>query len=382
MHDVAIIGGGIMGCTTALHLARGGMKVVLVERRGLCMEASGVNAGTLSIQIKRKELTVYSMRGWELWKTAADWLGRDMGFRQKGGLTLAFTDEEAELLEIKMTERRDAGAPIEFIDAKRVREIEPGLSDHPKLVSYCAMDGYAQSNEIGRAYHAALIEAGVDIHEGETVSGLHRDGGGFSVVTSGETVKAGRLVLAAGAWLGRMAHLLGVDLPVEFRVNQVSVTERMPPVVRSIIGVASDPLSTKGGASIGTSQVGTLTLKQSEVGTVMIGGGWQGIADLDSRYTEVIPGNLIGNLRQAHFAIPALAGTRVVRTWLGIEGHVPDFMPIVGSLPEIDNGFVIGCVRGGFTMGPFMGRLLAQRILGSEPEMPLFEASRFAASQG
>ena len=377
MHDVAVVGGGIMGCTTALHLARGGMKVALVERRGVCMAASGVNAGTLSMQIKRKEMMGYSMRGWELWKTSADWLGREVGFRQNGGLTLAFTDDEAELLEAKMTERRAAGAPIEFIDSKRAREIEPNLSDHPVLVTYCAMDGYAQSNEIGRAYRAALAEADVDVHEFVPVSALDQDASGFTIITAGEPVKARRLVLAGGAWLGRIARLIGVELPVGFRVNVVSVTERMAPVIRSIIGVASDPLSTKDGGAIATSPIGTLTLKQTEIGTVIIGGGWQGIASLDHDYTEVVPDNLIGNLRQAQHAIPILSRARVVRTWMGIEGHVPDLMPIVGPLPGIDDGFVIGCIHGGFTMGPFMGLLLAQQILGREPEMPLFDAARF-----
>ena len=366
-----------MGCTTALHLARGGRRVVLFERRGLCMAASGVNAGTLSIQIKRKELTRYGMRGWELWKTSPDWLGQEVGFHQKGGLTLAFTDAEAEILETKMTERREAGAPIEFIGLNRALEIEPGLSGHPTAVSYCAMDGYAQSNEIGRAYRAALAEAGVDVREKTPISGLEHDANGFTVVTSDTTEKATRLVLAGGAWMGRIADCLGVDLPVEFRVNQVSVTERMPHIVKSIIGVASDPLAAKDGSAIGSSQVGTLTLKQAENGTVLIGGGWQGIGSLDRGGYEVIPECLIGNLRQAHHAVPALGATRIVRTWLGIEGHVPDFLPIVGPLPGYETAFVIGCVRGGFTIGPFMGLLLAQRVLGQEPEMPLFDPARF-----
>jgi glycine/D-amino acid oxidase-like deaminating enzyme len=67
-----------------------------------------------------------------------------------------------------------------------------------------------------------------------------------------------------------------------------------------------------------------------------------------------------------------------VRTWLGLEAHVPDMMPLVGAIPGIDEAYVIGAVRGGYTIGPFMGRLLGQRILGQEPEMPIFDPGRFA----
>ena len=84
--DAAVIGGGAMGCTTALHLARGGMRVSLLERRGLCMEASGVNAGTLTLQTKQVALVPYALRGYQLWRTASEWFGMDVGVRPKGGL--------------------------------------------------------------------------------------------------------------------------------------------------------------------------------------------------------------------------------------------------------------------------------------------------------
>lgn len=66
-----------------------------------------------------------------------------------------------------------------------------------------------------------------------------------------------------------------------------------------------------------------------------------------------------------------------MRTWLGFEANVPDMMPLAGALPGIADAFVIGCVRGGYTIGPYMGELLSQLILGREPEMPLFSPGRF-----
>ena len=365
MYDVAIIGGGVMGSTTGLHLARNDMKVTVIDRRGLCMEASGVNAGTLSIQIKRIALIPYALRGRELWASTRDWLGSEVGYKIIGGLTLAFTDAEAEMLQERMSARRDAGAQIEFVDAKQAREIEPGISDHVVMATSCPIDGYANSYMIGRAYRAALLEAGVDLREWKPMQTITRENGGFTVGLPDETIQAKRLVLAGGVWLNDALGHFDVELPINCRVNQVAVTERTRPILGSILGVAT----------------GLLTLKQSTNGSVLIGGGWQGIRGPKSGATAIIPENLIGNLRLAHYAFPEVAKTRVVRTWLGLEANVPDFMPLVGPLPGVDDAFVIGCVRGGFTIGPYMGELLAQRILGNEPEMPLFDLDRMFSTE-
>ncbi len=361
--DAVVVGGGIAGCTTALHLARGGMRVAVLEAGSLCRAASNANAGTLSMQIKRAALVPYSLRGWELWKTARQWLGRDVGFTVQGGLTLAFDDDEAEMLETRMAARRAAGAPIELIGLERAREIEPGLSGHARLIAYCPLDAYSDTLVLGHAYRAALAAEGVAIREASPVSGIERDGDGFAVVTSEGMVRAHRVVLAGGVWLGRMLAWFGHDIAVECGVDMVSVTESMPPILRTVISVAS----------------GLLSLKQKANGTVLIGGGWKGIGDIDRGGVEVIPANLIGNLRLAHYTIPGLAKARVVRTWLGLDANTADFMPLVGPVPRAEGAFVIGCIRGGYTIGPYMGWLLAERILGRDPEMPLFDMSRFVS---
>jgi glycine/D-amino acid oxidase-like deaminating enzyme len=168
-------------------------------------------------------------------------------------------------------------------------------------------------------------------------------------------------VLAGGARLKPLAKLVGVDFPINVRINTVSVTARMPIAIRAIVGHA----------------FGLLTLKQSENGTMLIGGGWQGRGNPEQGWSAVDPDALVGNLRLAQYAVPALAGAQIVRTWLGFEASLPDMMPLVGPMPGIPDAFVIGCVRGGFTIGPYMGELLSQLILGREPEMPLFNPARF-----
>jgi sarcosine oxidase subunit beta len=134
----------------------------------------------------------------------------------------------------------------------------------------------------------------------------------------------------------------------------------MPPVMQSVLSIAN----------------GLLSMKQFANGSVLIGGGWQGIGDRVRGGVETVPDNLIGNLRLAQHVIPALAKARVARIWLGLESETADAMPMIGALPGLADAWVIGCVHSGYTSGPYMGKLLAQAMLGEEPELPLFDPAR------
>ncbi|MDA0675063.1 MAG: FAD-binding oxidoreductase [Proteobacteria bacterium] len=354
--DAAVIGGGVMGCSTALQLARGGMRVILFERGGLCMEASGVNAGSLSPMIKRSMLIPHAMRSYDIWQNSAKTLGMDVGGHRMPGLIAAYTDGEAEELESIMIERRDAGCPIEIVGPNRARELEPGLSDSVKLAAYCERDGHGDSSRSGKVFRNALTLAQVDLRTHTQVTGVDRAGDGFAVSAASGVVHAKRVVLAGGAWLGRMCRWLGYPLDVRFKVNQLVVTERIKPVVRTVLGVSN----------------GMLTLKQSANGTVVLGGGWQGFGDLHQGGVELVADSVIGNLKLARVVIPGLTDVRVMRSWLGMEALMPSYDPVIGAVPDVENAFIIGCVRGGWEIGPCLGALLGDLILGREPDLPLF----------
>ena len=166
--------------------------------------------------------------------------------------------------------------------------------------------------------------------------------------------------VAGGAWLEQMAAWLGLSLPVQFKVNQMIVTERAQPVIRTVLGV----------------QNGLLTLKQASNGTIVIGGGWQGHGDLVNGAYQVEPEALVRNLQLARYVVPAVGALRVARVWLGLEALLPDYLPALGAVPGTTNAFVIGCCRGGWAIGPCLGALLADLMLGREPELPLFDPGR------
>ena len=361
-YDALIAGGGVMGCSTALHLARAGMRVALVDRGALCREASGVNAGTLTLHMTRAALVPYAMRAWQMWMDTDEWLGMGVLATQAPGLTLAFTQGECELLTLRAQARREQGAPIEIISPERARQIEPGLHPGLLMAGYCEIDGYASAYLTGRAMAHALRNAGVDIFENCPVESIDSGDSGHVVHFAGAQVplRARRIVLAGGVWIENMLAMLGVQIPIKVLINQLVVTERIRPVMRTVLSVAN----------------GLLSLKQFANGTVLIGGGWQGDGNRDQGGIEARPQNLVGNMRLAAYAVPALAEARVARVWLGLEAETADALPIIGDVPGVANAYVVGSAHSGYTSGPFMGRIMAQHMLGQNPDLPIFNPAR------
>ena len=358
--DVVVVGGGVMGCSTALPLARAGMKVALFDKRGLGLEASGRNAGSLSPMIKKAEVVPHALRGYRMWMSSREWLGADIGAHAQPGIIVAYTDAEAEALTRMATDRRAAGGPIELVSGKRALELEPALTGEVRLAAYSELDGHGESNRTGQVFNFALRAAGASVFARCPVERVTPTGSGYEVQTQMGIATATRIVLAGGAWLENMLAWLDLRLPVQFKVNQMIVTERSKPVIRTVLGV----------------QNGLLTLKQASNGSIVIGGGWQGHGDLEKGAYHIEPEAVIRNLQLAQYVVPAVRNLRVVRTWLGLEALLPDYLPALGAIPGAANAFVIGCCRGGWAIGPCLGALLADLMLGREPDLPMFDPGR------
>lgn len=360
-YDVAVVGGGVMGCSTALYLSRNRMRTIVIDRGALCREASGTNAGTLTLNMTRAALIPYAIKGWELWNSTEKWLHSSIGTRKVNGLSLAFTEEEEELLYERVQARQAMGAPIKLISGKKAQRLEPGLNNSVRSAAWCAKDGFTSAYLTGHAFKRALTQENSAVMEYSKVKGIENDKNNFKIyLENNEHLIAKRIVLAGGVWLEDMLSWLNVKIPIKCLINQLIITERMPQVMKTVLSIAN----------------GLLSLKQFDNGTVMIGGGWQGLGDKERGGVEAIPENLKGNIRLACHVIPELCYGRMVRVWLGLEAETADALPVIGNVPGISNAYVIGSVHSGYTSGPYMGWLLSQFIMGQETEMPLFDPSR------
>lgn len=386
--DILIVGGGLLGCASAWHLARRGLRVALVEQSHVNAGASGQNAGSLHFQIERRFLEqgeeaasdaarIVSLNRLAIaeWQGLEDMLGRGLDIAMHGGLMVAETEAEMALLAFKVARENALGLPTRLLDADELRARAPCLSPHLAGAAWLAEEGHANPRILAGAFAQQAAREGAVIACGARLTGLAMQADGHYRATIegldglGE-VTTPRVLLASGHWSARLAGLLGLNLPLYPVPLMMNVTERGEQVLPFLVQHVGQRLS----------------MKQSEDGNFLIGGGWpsrfrrrpDGLPDLD-RPGEIVEANLLGNLAVAARVMPGLAARSLLRSWTGTTCISADQLPLVGEVGKAPGLFV---AAGGslFTLGPVLARLLAQTIVDGRPadELALFLPDRFA----
>jgi sarcosine oxidase, subunit beta len=352
--DIAVIGGGVTGLSTALFLARGGAEVTVIERAEPWSEASGANAGTLSLQVKIIPVLALARYALDLWESLRG-MGIETGFVRPGGLRVATS--EAQLGELRRYAQRQANAGVKtaWLEGPALREFAPWLGASVLAASFCCEDGFTSPLLTGPSLAEAVRRAGARILSGSPVTSIERQGAGYRLVLPSGELLCRKLVLSAGPWTAELGGMLGAKLPLYVDVNMLSVTEPAPPLIDRVV------------THIG----GVLSLKQHRNGTILIGGGWQGRGGFSPPRKEIDHERLLQNLKEAATVVPALRQLRLVRSWAGFEAVTADALPFLGRLPGHLHAYVSAGARGGFHLGLAQGRLLAQLIREGRTDLPI-----------
>jgi len=359
--DVIVIGGGIAGCTTAYFLARNGVSVTLLEQSVLGSRASGTNAGSLHAQIQPEPFLEHgdtwarrflpALRFYKgamsIWQDIGATLGRDLEVVLAGGIVVAATDDDMRTLEAKVALERSVGLDTELLSASAVRDCAPYISPAQVGGAFCPIEGKASPLIATRAFAAAARDLGATILEHHQVSALRRSRAGYEVDAGGETLRAGRVVNAAGNDAARIAALVGGHIDLQSFPIQLSVTQPVAPLIGHLVYSAGS----------------RLTLKQTHKGTVLIGGGWP--ATLDKEHRPCVDReSLFGNLEVAIDVVPALAGASIVRTWAAEVNGNESWLPVIGEVPGIPGFFMNYVPWMGFSGAPMAGRIVASLVQG------------------
>jgi glycine/D-amino acid oxidase-like deaminating enzyme len=370
-----VVGGGLLGSALTYYLASEGIDTLLLERGELNREASGANAGSLHIQVMRQpdwspEWLARIAPSFPLhleaarhWRTLEKELDADLGVRFGGGLMVAETEAQLERLQQKARLERSIGLDTEVLSRAELCALSPSLSEALVGADYCPDEGFANPLRVAPAFRRAALRAGARVRTRCEVESIEPSGPGrYQLATTSGAVRAGRVVNAAGAWAAPVARMLGVRLPVAGGVLQVMVTEPSPPTLSQLVQHIER----------------RLTLKQTPAGTFLIGGGWAGGFDADSRRATTEWDSIAGNAWVAARTVPALADLSLVRTWAGVGANTPDWLPILGEVPGAP-GFFMLFVGLGFTLGPVCARLVAEAIRGATTTLSItpFSPGRF-----
>jgi glycine/D-amino acid oxidase-like deaminating enzyme/bacterioferritin-associated ferredoxin len=381
--DVLVIGGGIAGAAVAYYLAKEGVDVELLERGELNREASGTNAGSFHFQLAIHQLSGQgtdadrerllqearsSVEAYDLWKQLGTELDADLGLHQTGGWMVAETPEQLAILHEKHVLEELAGIHTEVLSGTALRDRAPYFSDRVLGATYCDLEGHANPLVTAVLYAQRAAERGARVRTHTEVYGIETlAAGGFTVRTSRGTIRARRVVNCAGGWAGEIAGMVGLRFPIRREGLHVNVTESRPPLLPSMV------------QHIGR----RLTLKQTEYGGFIIGGGWPTAATGYPRRYPTTWQSAAGNLRVALDVVPDLETVRVVRTWSGVIAFTDDLSPIVGESASVPGYFA--CVSTtGFTFSPIFARQVAGQIVdggGASPFPDRFALDRAMSSR-
>ena len=365
--DVAIVGGGTAGCSTALHLRWRGASVVLLER-GLCGgQASGVNYGGVRQQGRALAELPLARRSREMWGRLAEIVGSDCEFMATGHIKLARSAADMAELEAYQAAVRPYGLDLELLGRNAIRMRYPWLGDAAVGGSFCAEDGAANPRVVAPAFARAARAAGADLREHAPVTAIEHDGARFRLRTaSGLEVDAGTLVNVAGAWGHEIASRFGESVPEEVIAPNMCVSEALPYFMVPNFGVCG----------------GGVYVRQTPRGNVVFGGG-RGIADRERLRAYPVTATTLDAMRQTIALVPRLRHAQIIRTWTGIEGTMPDDIPVIGpsrTTPGLFHAF--GFSGHGFQLGPVMGAVLSELALDGTTPTPIaaFDIARFTSA--
>jgi sarcosine oxidase subunit beta len=363
--DVIVIGGGLHGTSTALHLARRGARVTVIEKDYVGRHASGVNAGgvrRLGRHLAEVPLAVAAM---ELWHRIGDLVDDDCGFESHGQVKVAENDAELAALRARVDELNRLGfTHEELIDRHELVALVPAIADHCVGAIVCRRDGAANPYRTTFAFKRKAESLGVRFIEHTVATGLARNGAAWRVDTDAGPHAASVVVNCAGAWADRIAAVLDEPVLLEPIAPMLMITAPLPPFLEPVIGAAGRPLS----------------FKQFRNGTVLIGGGHRGTLDRDANRTELDFGGLALSAQTVWDLFPVMRGAQIVRCWAGIEARMPDDVPVIGPSATSAGVFhAFGFSAHGFALGPIVGAILAELITGGNTNLPIapFRIDRF-----
>ena len=366
--DAIVIGGGIHGCSTALHLCLRGLRPVLIEKDHAGRHASGVNAGGVRQLMRDVAEIPLSLRSMSIWEEVENLIGDCCGFENHGQVLVAENEEELDACRARVDDLRLRGfVHEELIDGAELRRLLPAASDTCPGGVVSRRDGAADPARTTSAFRRRAEALGTLVLEGHPAENVCRHHGLWRVDAGGQTFEAPVLVNAAGAWAGRIAAGLGEPVPVETVAPMLMITSPVPRFIEPVVILRGRKLS----------------FKQFNNGTVLIGGGHLAAADPETNETVLDWRKLRESARTVWELFPPMHDAAVVRAWAGIEAKTADGLPVVGASathPGLYHQF--GFSLHGFQLGPGTGAVMAELIAAGHTNTPIdgLQAARFAVT--
>ena len=348
--DVAIIGGGVEGCSIAYQLSKAGVQVSVIEREEVAAEASSAAAGLLApagVLTGPKAGADLYLASWSMTPTLIEEIeaasGVQVEYLRTGSLhVVTDADEETHLRKYE-TVWKAHGAEVDWIKGDELHRLEPLL---PLEIDAALSIPHAASIRprlMTRAYAEAALILGAQFYEHTEVIGFQQSEGKVTGVQTkqGETIACERVVIATGAWSAQVGRWLGLEIPVFPARGQIlALKQPQTPLTHTIFGNG-------------------LYLVPKVDNTIYIGATVEQVG-FDKSNTA---GGVVWLLSRAIELLPGLAEAALADIWAGLRPWSADSYPILGKAPGWENVFLAtGHGAGGFELSAITGKTMAELL--------------------
>ena len=352
--DMVVIGGGVMGASTAYHLARRGVKnVLLLEKEQFYGQgATGRCAGGVRYQFSTEINVRLSQLSLPMLESFEQEIGQPIDYRQCGYLILLSNEEDLAQYEMNARLQNELGVDTTILDGEGIRQRLPMMNLEDILAgTFNAKDGLVDPNSVVMGYINAATRLGVKTLSGVEVTGIDLQGGEIaSVITSQGTVQTPILINTAGPWAGRIGHMAGVEIPITPLRRQILTTTPLPEIPADfpfVIDFAQSLYFHREGE-------GLLT-------------GMSNPYETSGFNQDIDPEWEVNHLEAAAQRMPLLENAGLLSHWAGLYENTPDAHPIFGATPVAGFYICAGFSGHGFMHGPASGLIMSEIILDGEP---------------
>ena len=367
--DAIIIGGGVQGASLAFHLAERGVRAVILERSVVAGGATGRSSGIVRMHY---DVEAEARLAWRSHAYFCNWaarVGGECGFTTVGFLQMV-PPEETDALRANTAMQQRVGIRTEIVDADAVRRLLPGIAIRDdQVAAFEPLSGYADPTQTAGSLMAAATARGARLVQGCGVTGVRVAGDRVvGVDTMRGSYDAPIVVDAAGAWAGRVAAMVGIDLPLRVWRHDVAYVLRPPDIPRHPAFIDFEH------AFYARPEGESLTLVALEDGNPISD-------DADAAVDAAAPGFIEKAAERVVLRLPEFARAGLHSAHSGQDGITPDQRPIIG--PAGPDGFWLDCGYSGtgFKTAPAIGASLAELItdgVGANDDLAIYRLGRFA----
>jgi sarcosine oxidase subunit beta len=349
--EVVVIGGGIMGASTAYHLARRGCTDVMLLEAGemFGLGSTGLNAGGIRYQFATAVNIELSKASIAMMERFADEMDQEVGLRRCGYLFMLDREADLDQFRANVALQNSLGVPSQVVTPDEIAQLAPEV-DITGIIggTWCPLDGLVDPNGLLQGYVSNARRLGATLRTGTPAVGIDvADGSVKRVVTSAGSIDTPTVVIACGPWSAQIGAMAGVELPIRPVRRQIAVTGP----IRDLR--ADFPFVIDFSRSLYFHREG--------------GGILTGMSNRDEPPgfdTRVDADWTLHHVENAMQRLPLLADAEIVAEWAGLYEVTPDDQPILGRLPQVNGLLACAGFSGhGLMHGPAAGMLMAEEIL-------------------